>query len=223
MIASRCITRFISITVLFLALNLQLEAQLRVHSSGKVTMGTVVPSGSDKLMIQSGYDRGLLVTTNHKQDWWQSVTTNVSRPYTVSYVVRWNNRDRFYVTGEGSVFGRSAWWYSDEKLKEQIKSIESPIQRLSKINGVSFVFRKEELCKDCGAINGGDTLQKRQYGIIAQEVEQVFPEMVMTTTNGLKAVSYQQLIPVLIEALKDQQKVIESLQLDVEELKKKQK
>lgn len=213
-------------SLIFLALfalsSPMLFSQLRVHSSGKVTIGTVVPS-NDRLLIQGGLDRALHVSTNLPNDWWQSITATVNRRYTVSYVVRWNNADQFFVRGDGAVFGRSAWWYSDKNLKEGIQAIKSPIQQLSKINGVSFYYKKEELCDDCGAVYGGDTLRTKQYGVIAQEVEAVFPEMVATDTNGRKAVSYQQLIPVLIEALKDQQTVIESLQADVAELKSRQK
>ena len=53
---------------------------------------------------------------------------------------------------------------------------------------------------------------KPQIGFIAQEVEQVLPEMVLTDGDqvGLKGVRYGQLTPVLVEAIKEQQEIIES-------------
>ncbi len=59
----------------------------------------------------------------------------------------------------------------------------------------------------------------RQIGLIAQEVEKVFPELVRTDDNGYKAVSYEKLTVVLLEGIKEQQKQIESLQNQIGELK----
>jgi hypothetical protein len=52
---------------------------------------------------------------------------------------------------------------------------------------------------------------KEQVGLIAQDVEKVFPQLVFEDDNGYKAVDYVKLIPLLIEALKSQQKEIEAL------------
>ena len=48
-------------------------------------------------------------------------------------------------------------------------------------------------------------------GVVAQEVEQVLPEVVKTRDNGDKAVNYEKMIPLLIECIKDQQKQIDEL------------
>jgi Ca2+-binding EF-hand superfamily protein len=52
----------------------------------------------------------------------------------------------------------------------------------------------------------------RQIGLIAQEVEEVIPELVNTTDNGYKSVDYAKLVSVLVEAVKEQQKQIEALE-----------
>jgi hypothetical protein len=54
-----------------------------------------------------------------------------------------------------------------------------------------------------------------QVGLLAQEVERIYPELVSTDAQGYKAVNYAQLTPVLIEALKEQQQQIEALKLQV--------
>ncbi len=67
-----------------------------------------------------------------------------------------------------------------------------------------------------------------QIGVIAQDVEQVLPELVLTDGDGLKSVDYVKIIPVLIEAMKEQQKQldeqnakIQQLMLELEKLKAK--
>ena len=60
----------------------------------------------------------------------------------------------------------------------------------------------------------------RQYGLIAQQVEKVFPEMVKTIdSKGYKGVDYAKLVPVLIEAIKEQQKQIELLKNRLDKIK----
>jgi len=60
----------------------------------------------------------------------------------------------------------------------------------------------------------------RQIGIIAQELEQEFPELVNTDKDGYKAIAYDKLTAVLLEAIKSQQKEIEGLKKELVEIKK---
>ena len=55
--------------------------------------------------------------------------------------------------------------------------------------------------------------------MIAQEIEKVLPEVVDTATDGSKAVAYMEIIPVLIEAIKEQQKEIVQQRMDIAQLK----
>ena len=57
-----------------------------------------------------------------------------------------------------------------------------------------------------------------QIGFIAQEIEKVFPELVVTGKNGYKGVDYSKITPVLLEAIKDQQKQIDELNRKLEKL-----
>ncbi len=61
---------------------------------------------------------------------------------------------------------------------------------------------------------------KNQYGFVAQELEQVLPNLVSTDSSGLKSVNYIAVIPLLVEAIKEQNAKIESLEADVKKLKK---
>ena len=59
---------------------------------------------------------------------------------------------------------------------------------------------------------------REHIGLIAREVEKVFPDLVSTDQNGYQAVSYEKLTVVLLEALKEQQEMIEEQQKHLEEL-----
>ncbi len=92
---------------------------------------------------------------------------------------------------------------SDARLKENIAPLQG-LSILEKIRGVSFNWKKDGT---------------QGAGIIAQEVEAVLPSAVHTSADGFKSVEYDQLIGVLIEAVKEQQREIDVLKADIETLK----
>jgi hypothetical protein len=91
--------------------------------------------------------------------------------------------------------------FSDARAKENIKTIDSALEKVNKLRGVEFNKIGEE--KTC-------------IGVIAQEVEEVLPEVVETDDNGMKAVAYGNMVGLLIEAMKEQQKQIDELKAKLE-------
>jgi Chaperone of endosialidase len=75
-------------------------------------------------------------------------------------------------------------------------SREDVLSRVRRLRGVSYGWRE-------GEEHRGRTGRERELGVIAQEVEAVFPELVSTGKDGYKRVDYVGLIPVLIEAVKE--------------------
>jgi hypothetical protein len=65
----------------------------------------------------------------------------------------------------------------------------------------------------------GFFVRKHDIGVIAQEVEAILPEIVATRPDGFKAVKYEKLVPLLIEAIKDKKSTIDYLSAEVQELK----
>jgi hypothetical protein len=107
------------------------------------------------------------------------------------------------VQGTISAFGDIiAYSSSDSRLKDNITIIESPLEKLSKINGVSFNWNDKQSAYEVG---------KKDIGVIAQEIEEVLPELVTTRDNGYKAVRYEKIVALLIEAVKEQQTQINNL------------
>ncbi len=93
--------------------------------------------------------------------------------------------------------------YSDPRLKEDIKKIDDPLGKVLALNGVRFRWKQSSVIGHPG---------EHDYGVLANEVEAVMPELVRGSVfeapegDTYKTVSYDKLVPVLIEAIKEQQK-----------------
>jgi hypothetical protein len=85
---------------------------------------------------------------------------------------------------------------SDLALKDNVEQIINPLDVINKITGFSFNWKSDGI---------------KSYGVSAQEVEEILPEIVRTRSDGYKGVNYLNLIAFLIEAVKDLQKEIEKL------------
>ena len=102
---------------------------------------------------------------------------------------------------------------SDERFKKQITPIENPLDKLMHLNGVEYFMRKEEFPEMNFSTN-------RQTGLIAQQVEKVIPSAVYEINEkGYKGVDYAKLVPLLIEAIKEQQKQIDLLKNRLDKIK----
>ena len=103
----------------------------------------------------------------------------------------------------------TAFYSSDRTLKENIKPISNSLEKLNKLNGVSFDWVDEYIAERGG--EDGYFVRKSDIGVIAQEVEEVLPEAVATREDGIKAVKYERIIPLLIEAIKELQQQVNEL------------
>src|SRR5688572_19654234 len=101
---------------------------------------------------------------------------------------------------------------SDIRYKQNISPIAHSLTAILSLHGLYYNWKKKEFPQ----LDFGD---ERQIGFSAQEVEKLFPEIVMTDTNGYKSVDYGRLTPVLVEAIKEQQQQIDAQQQQINELK----
>jgi hypothetical protein len=124
-----------------------------------------------------------------------------------------------------------AWWASDSRLKTDISPIPSALDKVARLNGITFQWNEAALDYFTGDIEhtfsaGPDAtpeanqkvwkaerarrykeLSQTNVGVVAQDVEAVLPEAVSTDEAGYKKVAYHELIPLLIEALKEEDKI----------------
>ncbi|SHL71637.1 tail fiber domain-containing protein [Flavobacterium chilense] len=109
----------------------------------------------------------------------------------------------------GSITATAAFTPSDIRLKKDIQTLTGVLNNIKQLRGVTYYWKD--------AAKGTDL----QLGMIAQELEKVYPELVFTNKEtGFKVVNYAQFTGVLLEGVKEQQTQIEDLKSEVETLKK---
>ncbi|MFA5928405.1 MAG: tail fiber domain-containing protein [Candidatus Margulisiibacteriota bacterium] len=101
---------------------------------------------------------------------------------------------KLYVAG--SAGGTGSWNSSDQRWKKDILKIGSSLEKLSRINGVSYKWDKANFPK----MNFDDG---KQLGVIAQEVEAVYPELIKENSDGYKHLNYNGLFAPVIESIKE--------------------
>jgi hypothetical protein len=106
-------------------------------------------------------------------------------------------------TFTGGVYATSSLQFtSDRVFKKDILPLLDSLDVVKKLDGVSYLFRAAEY-------PGKNFEKDKQIGFIAQDVERVLPEVVRTHEDGHKSISYMSVIPVLVEAVKEQNDIIE--------------
>jgi len=93
--------------------------------------------------------------------------------------------------GGGGLYLLNTWYDSDLRLKENVNTLQNALEKINRLRGVSFEWADK--AKD----------EREHMGLIAQEVEEVFPELVGVDEDGNKVVAYIDLIAPLIESVKE--------------------
>ena len=119
------------------------------------------------------------------------------------------------VSINGSLATTGIYNTSDKKFKTNIKPIESALEKVMQLEGKTYNWKKE-------AFKDNNFSGELQYGLIAQDVQKIIPSLVIASENGDLAMNYVGLIPVLIQALKEQQSQIEALKSQISENFQKQ-
>src|SRR5207248_1972196 len=107
----------------------------------------------------------------------------------------------FFVSGvdnsyfEGDVWATRFQNSSDQRLKENIETIEEPLEKIQAIRGVRFNFKDNTPRKSLNS-------HERRIDDLAQEVQKVLPEAVTAAPDGYLSVDYNALVPVLLQAVK---------------------
>ena len=102
-----------------------------------------------------------------------------------------------------------AFGSSDKRLKDNIQPISEPLYKLSKVGGYTFDWNDKQ-----------DTYEGNDVGVIAQEIEEVLPQLVKTRDTGYKAVKYEKIVPLLIESIKELNKKVEDIEKNCDCLNK---
>lgn len=124
---------------------------------------------------------------------------------------------KFTVVGNGTFSGTvnascGLLICSDIRYKKDIQPLQNALSKVMQLKGVSYYFRKDEFKEK-------HFTDDKQVGLIAQEVEKIYPELVQTDAEGYKSIDYSKLTPILVEAIKELKGENEVLKVDNAKLK----
>ena len=161
------------------ALTLDMSDAGRANFNG----GIALPANTD-IQLNSGTWSG------EKSFKIQAHSNSLYLQYTTNFIVRNNTgNDRFVVDNAGNgTFTANVTAFSDERLKDNIQTLENGLDKVEQLRGVTYTREN-----------------KKEIGVIAQEVEKILPEIVLTANDemGTKSVDYVKITSVLIEAIKE--------------------
>ncbi len=186
------------------------HSALYVRGDGYIGMGTTSPSGMLDIYNTGGYKKFLSIT-NTSPNYDKLLYLNGTNAGSATYFIYAENASsdgvKFLVRGDGLVgIGTANPQYaldvngyiratgfgpvSDARLKDNVSPISNALDRTLQLQGVNFQW------KDKSRGEGP------QVGLIAQDVEKIFPEVVSTDSEGIKSVSYMSLVAPLVESVK---------------------
>jgi hypothetical protein len=225
----------ISLLSIFLTTN----AQVKIFDDNWISLGSLQKGGFGFHVTPNGFS--YFRPSVYGQYTWSNLVYSTNDSQKNWIVLNWTGEQTFYVNGNGYIYSRGIWLGSDIKFKENISDIESPLEKILTLHGVSYNWVKlppdttridSILAKDgtwlklntsqyeyidTSVVNKPylDELIKQRdmkhFGLIAQEVQKVIPELVNVIPDGTYAVEYTAVIGILIEAIKEQQDQINML------------
>jgi len=183
--------------------------RMRITSTGNVGINTSSPTALQEIFLTTA-GKALRLNTNFANG--NSVDLN---PYVTGInnggfeirindapkLVIWTNDD-LHVDGDVIAYSTTI---SDERLKDDVQTIDNALDKVSNLRGVSYTW------------NNGNRKGQKDLGLIAQEVEQVLPELVrekempMIDGGTYKTIDYEKIVGVLIEAVKELRAEVETL------------
>ena len=105
---------------------------------------------------------------------------------------------------------------SDARLKEEVERLPPVLEAVRQLSGYRYKLQAGAAARAAGGGLGDMPASRREIGLLAQEVEPHFPELIFHTEGGYKMLMYDRMVAVLLEAVKEQQTAIEALQARVD-------
>lgn len=198
---------------------------LRFNTNGSdIAFNTAANGTSEKMRISANPNSPIVSVTGNRAIAGYATNPDLSQSWAVygynsvtgahGYLGYGNNG----VWCNGNCAGTSAWASSsDARLKKNVRTIDSALEKVNMLRGVTFEWKDSKTAQKSGT----------QLGLIAQEVEGIFPQAVQVQKgegelkNGTKMIAYTALIAPLIEAVKELNQKVNRLSRENEELRKK--
>ena len=186
-----------------------------ILSNGNIGIGYTSPGYSLEIASSGSAGRarvyadgnGAIYSANGDVQLWTNNTAYAINFYSANKaakILACTNAGSVTVTGDLVAYGSP----SDKRLKENIKPIESALDKVEKLQGVTFDWKESDSILDI----------KEDIGFIAQDVQEVIPELVRENEDGKLSMRHQGVIPILVEAIKEQQKQINKLEEQIKKM-----
>jgi hypothetical protein len=190
--------------------------RMRVQGNGKVGIGISAPNAPLAFANTTGSKICLFESSPNSQYGFaiqgaqlQVYSDNPAAKISFGYYMGGTYTEKMYLNNStGHLFVNSVDYPSDVRLKKDIAPLQNSLQRIIQLNGYTYRWKNQQ------ADN------RLQTGVLAQEVQQLFPELVTENKEGVLAVNYSGLIPLMIESIKEQQRQIDELKKMVRKISK---
>lgn len=175
--------------------------------SSRIIAGSTVDNGIDRLQVSGSTNlNGNTIITGSL-----GVTGSISNTTSITSPIFYDSANTdYYFDGSNTgnsiqVAGDIVGYFSDDRLKDRKGNIPNAIEKVQSLNG--FYYKPNKTAQEFGYKN------QLEIGVSAQEVEKVLPEIIKDAPigHGYKTLNYGRLTPLLVEAIKEQQKQIEEL------------
>ena len=197
--------------------------KMRIKGNGNVGIGTNSPTAplsfattlGEKILFYQGasgtvgmgvYGNELRIHADHnlaKVSFGSQDNTGIFTEYG-----KFEKNGAYALSVLGSIWANGTTYNSDIRFKKSITPIENALKTILDLKGVNYYWKKETFPKK-------NFSEKLQFGLIAQEVEKIIPEIINSDEEGYKSIDYNALVPILIEAIKDQQAQINELKREI--------
>ncbi|HPX76761.1 MAG TPA: tail fiber domain-containing protein [Bacteroidales bacterium] len=206
-------TKSILLSAIFAVFTMSAFAQLKVDQYGRIGMGTNYPNPGYKCHIKGN----LLLTTYPDNPFIEfrfkvgNGSPGAEIGTTAGGIAFWASEVSY-----NDLYAASFTKLSDIKLKSNLKVIDFGLERVMKIRPLQYTLIDKKVDEHGNVVEG----TKEQFGFVAQEMETLFPEVKLTSdVLNIKLLDYDQIIPVAIAAIQEQQQMIDSLKNEIEAIK----
>lgn len=208
-------TKLFFLLVVISIFTIRIDAQIKIHSSGGISIGSIVDPGVDIISMDNPTMFNQIILPDLELTTFNTfpADNNLKYDFTMGYFqIKCSNTgllfstDRSFYRFDKDLWIQSTFYTSDINLKENILKIKdsgSSMEKIKILEGITYNL-KEDIDKQSLA------------GFSAQELQKVLPNLVVEDDDGLLAVNYIGVIPYLVEAMKEQEERIKTLERALE-------
>jgi hypothetical protein len=194
-------------------------SQLAVVNNGRIGIGINTVPDTYKMYVKGESNVAAAFSVTHSKPWGWAEISLVNTSNVKSWIVDYNGSHQYFVNSNGQMYSNGSYLTPDIKFKRDVQPMELGLQKLKLLKPVSF-YRHADFKSDKSS-------PSLNYGFIAQEVRASFPYLTKYAyhdadkTDSSLYVNYDMILPIVVQAVQEQQQMIDSLKETIQELVEK--